>query len=90
MKEQTITVTEASRNFADCVNRAYYQGTTFVITKNGVPFAKISPPAEKHCTGKDLSKALKDFALNRQERKAFAGDLKKGFKTLKRPEDLWG
>ena len=34
MKETTITVTEAARNFADCVNRAHYQNTTFVLLKN--------------------------------------------------------
>ena len=58
MKEMTITVTEAARNFADCVNRAHYQGTTFVLLKNGKPFARIAPDAEKRCTGRDLAEAL--------------------------------
>ena len=26
-------MTEAARNFADCVNRAHYQGTTFLLVK---------------------------------------------------------
>src|SRR6266850_4394170 len=37
MKKTSITVTEASRNFADCVNRAHYQNVTFVLLKNGEP-----------------------------------------------------
>jgi hypothetical protein len=39
MKKTSITVTEAARNFADCVNRVHYQNVTFVLLKNGEPFA---------------------------------------------------
>jgi prevent-host-death family protein len=47
MQTRTITVTEASRNFADCVNRARYQGVTFILQRNGVPVARIVPEAQK-------------------------------------------
>jgi len=43
MRTVSISVTDASRNFADCVNRARYQGTTFVLHKNGVAVARIAP-----------------------------------------------
>jgi prevent-host-death family protein len=43
MREQAISVTEAARNFADCVNRARYQGMSFVLHKNGVPVARLVP-----------------------------------------------
>jgi antitoxin (DNA-binding transcriptional repressor) of toxin-antitoxin stability system len=43
MRSVSITVTEASRNFADCINRARYQGTTFVLYKGGVAVARIVP-----------------------------------------------
>jgi len=43
MRSVSISVTEASRNFADCVNRARYQGTTFILHKNGVAVARIVP-----------------------------------------------
>ncbi len=43
MRTVSISVTEASRNFADCVNRVRYQGATFLLHKNGVPVAKIMP-----------------------------------------------
>jgi len=58
VKETTITVTEAARNFADCVNRAHYQRTTFMLLKNGKPFARIAPDREKPCTGRELAAAL--------------------------------
>ena len=32
MQKTTVSVTEAARNFADCVNRAHYQNVTFVLT----------------------------------------------------------
>ena len=34
MRKTTISVTEAARNLADCVNRAHYQNVTFVLLKN--------------------------------------------------------
>jgi antitoxin (DNA-binding transcriptional repressor) of toxin-antitoxin stability system len=43
MRVVSISVTDASRNFADCVNRARYQGTTFLLHKNGVAVARIAP-----------------------------------------------
>jgi antitoxin (DNA-binding transcriptional repressor) of toxin-antitoxin stability system len=43
MRSVSISVTEASRNFADCVNRARYQGTAFLLYKNGVAVARIVP-----------------------------------------------
>ena len=58
MRKTTISVTEAARNFADCVNRAHYQNVTFVLLKNGEPFARLTPDNEKECAGRDLAKAL--------------------------------
>ena len=59
MKKTSISVTEASRNFADCVNRAHYQNVTFVLLKNGLPFARLVPDSEKVCSGRDLLTARK-------------------------------
>jgi hypothetical protein len=42
MKKLTISVTEAARNFADCVIRAHYEKVTFVLLKNGSPVARLS------------------------------------------------
>jgi prevent-host-death family protein len=41
----SISVTEAARNFSDCINRVRYQGTTFILHKNGVPVARVEPVA---------------------------------------------
>jgi prevent-host-death family protein len=47
MQTRSISVTEAARNFSDCVNRARYQGVTFILHRNGVPVARIVPEAAK-------------------------------------------
>jgi prevent-host-death family protein len=81
-------VTEAARNFADCVNRAHYQGMTFVLVKNGTPVARIVPH-EKTCTGRQLAKALRKVSLSTKDAKAWHRDSQKGRKILKAPEDKW-
>jgi antitoxin (DNA-binding transcriptional repressor) of toxin-antitoxin stability system len=47
MRSVSISVTKASRNFADCINRARYQGTAFILHKNGVAVAQIVPVERK-------------------------------------------
>jgi antitoxin (DNA-binding transcriptional repressor) of toxin-antitoxin stability system len=89
MKETTITVTEAARNFADCVNRAHYQHTTFVLLKNGKPFARIEPDSEKRCTGRDLSEALAHAELSVEEASDWHRDLLAARETLNPPADKW-
>jgi len=66
MREKSISVTEASRNFADCVNRAHYQGMTFILHKNGVPVAKIVPVEPWPATGQKLA-AVQDKGKNLPE-----------------------
>lgn len=89
MKSKTITVTEAARNFADCVNRAHYQNVTFVLLKNGVPFACLGPENEKVCTGSDLAQALARTDLASHEAQAWRRDLQVARKTLKAPASKW-
>lgn len=88
MKE-TITVTEAARNFAECVNRAHYQNVTFVLLKNGVPFAQIMPAEEKKSTGRELAEALAKTPLSSREAARWVRDLKEARKALKPPRDKW-
>jgi antitoxin (DNA-binding transcriptional repressor) of toxin-antitoxin stability system len=85
----TISVTEASRNFADCVNRAHYQKQTFVLLKNGVPFAQLGPAGAPVCRGSDLAAALAEVELTPAEARAWQRDLKAARKKLKPPRDAW-
>ena len=89
MKKTTISVTEAARNFADCINRAHYQNVTFVLLKNGVPVARLVPDKEKVCAGRDLAEAVARTELMTEEAKAWRRDLQAARKTLKAPADKW-
>jgi antitoxin (DNA-binding transcriptional repressor) of toxin-antitoxin stability system len=93
MSTKAISVTEAARNFADCINRAHYQGTTFVLHKNGVPVARIVPEERKSRTGLELAAslrvALKDVHLGEEEATAWLHDLEEARKHLPPPVDQW-
>jgi prevent-host-death family protein len=89
MRKTTISVTEASRNFADIVNRAHYQNTTFILLKNGTPVARLVPDNEKICTGRDLSKAVAEAELPPDQAKAWHSDLQAARKILNSPTSKW-
>ncbi len=89
MRKTTISVTDAARNFADCVNRAHYQNVTFVLLKNGLPVARLVPDSEKVCAGRDLAEALARINLPEDEAAAWHRDLQTVRKTLKTPADKW-
>lgn len=65
MKEQVISVTQAARRFADCVNRVRYQGVSFVLEKNGVPVARIVPAGSTF--GSDLERLAASLREAREE-----------------------
>ncbi len=89
MKTTPISVTEAARNFADCVNRVRYQEITFVLLKNGTPVARLVPESEKVCRAYDLAKILRKADLPVEEAKAWNRDLRAARKILKPPRNRW-
>jgi len=89
MKPTPISVTEAARNFAECVNRVRYQNVSFVLLKNGRPVARLVPEAKKGCTGAELAEALRKVDLSESEARAWHRDLMAARKALKPPKDKW-
>ncbi len=89
MKKTTITVTDAARNFADCVNRVHYQNMTFVLLKNGEPFARLVPDNKKVCSGRDLAEALAKTDLPENEARAWRRELRTARRRLKAPANKW-
>lgn len=87
MKKKAISVTEAARNFAECVNRVHYQNVQYVLLRNGKPLASLVP--EKVCTGRDLAEALEGFDLPTAEAKSWATDVRTARRRLKAPKDKW-
>jgi antitoxin (DNA-binding transcriptional repressor) of toxin-antitoxin stability system len=89
MRKTTISVTEAARNFAECVNRAHYQNVTFILLKNGSPVARLVPDNETVCSGRDLAGALAKTEFSKDEAAAWRRDLQTARKTLKAPARQW-
>ena len=89
MKDSTITVTEAARNFADCINRVHYQNRSFVLVKNGRRLARLVPDSGKICTGRELAVALRQVKLSPADAQAWRKDLARARKTLKPAADKW-
>jgi antitoxin (DNA-binding transcriptional repressor) of toxin-antitoxin stability system len=93
MSDKVISVTEAARNFADCINRTHYQGMTFVLHKNGVPVARIAPVEKKLRTGRELAAGLREklegVHLDKEEATAFLHDLERARRTLTPQVNKW-
>ena len=89
MKTAEISVTEAARNFADCVNRVRYQGMTFVLLKNGLPVARLVPEKKRAGSARKLAAALREFNLSPEEAAAWGRDLRAARRILKPPVDKW-
>ena len=89
LKTTSISVTEAARNFADCVNRAHYQNVSFILLKNGVPVARLVPDNPKICLGRDLVEVLRRNELPPEEARTWARDLQAARKKRKPPVDRW-
>lgn len=89
MKIMAISVTDAARNFADCVNRAHYQNVTYVLLRSGAPVARLVPDGEKSCSGLMLANTLAMSRLSDEEARSWRKDLVAARKTLKAPVDKW-
>ena len=89
-KIRRVTVTEAARNFADIVNRAYYRGETTVLTRNGTPVAHIAPAAP---TGVKASEFLARWRLRRklspEDAEALGREIEKARAELPPVRDPW-
>ncbi len=89
VKKKAISVTDAARNFAECVNRVHYQNMTYVLLKNGSPFARLVPDVEKKSSGLEIARALEGVGLSAAEAKAWHRDLSVARRKLKSKRDKW-
>jgi antitoxin (DNA-binding transcriptional repressor) of toxin-antitoxin stability system len=93
MEIVSMSVTEASRNFADCVSRARYQGTSFVLLKGGDPVARIVPAEAKPKKGIELAAALQKATegvhLGGEEATSWLHDLEQSRVSLQSQARPW-
>ncbi len=89
-KARRISVTEAARNFADLVNRAYYRQETTVLLKNGEPVARIAPVAPTGVPAREfLERWRQRPRLSPEEADAWARDIEAGRAALPPLRDPW-
>jgi len=89
-KPRRITVTEAARNFADIVNRAFYRHETTILLKNGVPVAHIAPATPSGLTANEALGRWKLIPrLGRDEATALAHDVDSGRAALPALRSPW-
>ena len=89
MKETRITVAEAARTFAECVEKAHAENTTYIVMKNGLPLARLVPESKRRCKGSDLAAALATTSLSSDEARAWHEDLVSARRALRPPQDRW-
>ena len=80
---KTLSVTEASKSFSECVNRVYSRKESFAIVKLGVPYALLVPASAPACNSHELADDLAKAVLPTGDRRAFAAAVRKGHKALK-------
>jgi len=82
MAPKEITVTEASRNFAELINRVHYQGGSTVLFKGGKPMVKIIP-VRRAKTGAELAAVwAKGPILSAAEAESFEHDMNESRRRL--------
>lgn len=88
--KRILTVTEAARNFADVVNRAYYRNESTLLMRSGEAVARIEPVIPDARLGRDLARIWREMpALGPEEAEAFEADLKDSQERLPLLSDQW-
>ncbi len=85
--ESTVTVTEAARNFADIVHRAYYRHETTMLLKNGKAVARIVPVTTALKTSREIAAQMagKRPRPPPKEAEAFEADLREARAGMPEP-----
>ena len=90
-----LTVTELSRNLADYVNRVFYKGESFILTRGNKRVAEIRPVEREFpngLTGKQLIEVFRSLPhLTPDEAEDFGRDIDRARDELNRSpiKDPW-
>ena len=85
--DQLISVTEASRNFSDVINRVYYQGQTYLLTRGGTIVAQLTGTGRTLSASEMLARWEKRPRLDPEDAAAWELDLAELRATVPAPED---
>lgn len=90
MSDRKVSVTEASRHFADLVNRTYYRGESTMLVRSGEPVARVVPVGGASLLGRDwLGRWESRPRLDPDDADEFAATLEASRAKLEAPEVGW-
>lgn len=90
MLEKRITVTDAARGFSEIINRAYYRGESFLLTKNRRAYARTTPAGPSGATAGELADLWTRVPhLSPDEATSMAEDIERARQELPEPVDPW-
>lgn len=90
MSSRSVTVTEASRHFADLVNRTYNDGDTTVLLRSGEPVAMVVPVENANVTGREWLKSWREMPhLDPEDADDFATCIEEARTNLTLPDISW-
>lgn len=90
MSDRRLTVTEAARQFAELIDRAYYEGESTVVLRLGEPVARIVPAEGGGLLGRDFAARWRTMRhLEPEEAESFAEAIQEGRNGLAMPESPW-
>jgi antitoxin (DNA-binding transcriptional repressor) of toxin-antitoxin stability system len=90
MKDRKMTVTEASRNFAEVVNRSYYRGESTILYRSGEAVARITPVGGFAITGHEFAEHWREMShLDPQDAKDFHDTITEARSHHSMPESKW-
>ena len=90
MIDRKMTVTEASRHFADLVNRTYYRGESTILVRSGEVVAKIVPAGDASLLGRDWLTRWRSIPhLTADDADDFATTLEEAREHLGTPQSPW-
>ena len=85
-----MSVTDAARNFADIVNRAFYRHETTILVRNGVEVAHIAPAAPSGVSAREaLARWRLIPRLGAEDADLMKADVAAGRARLPRPKAPW-
>jgi prevent-host-death family protein len=89
-KVRRISATEAARNFSDLLNRVFYRGESAVLIRNGVPVARLVPPAPATAPADELARRWQMLPhLTPAEADRLAEDLEEARRALPPAAARW-
>ena len=86
---KTLTITEAAKNLAECVERVYHERESFELVRKGVPRARLVPTGEAGCNTHEFADDLAGTQHTVKDRRALGSAIRKARQQLKPLKNPW-